>query len=385
MRGQDRVAAFDPATEPTVLAVAKVQPAVVNINTERVTRQTVEDPFDAFLNEFFGQPSMGGKQVQRRQQSLGSGFVVDPEGYIVTNEHVVGRAADLKISISFPDGSTFDAKYIAGDRQTDLAVLKIEKKDGKAFPFIDLKKLSPNYLGQTVLALGNPLGYNSSVSRGILSARDREITVEDVKYKKLLQTDTAINPGNSGGPLIDLAGQLCGMNSVRLAFTPDRNPVQGIGFAISGQVVAERFAALRELAARAPQIGARPPAGANPLKTEVANASIARKLFGLEFQALTPALASVLGITSESGVLISDVEMGSPARSAGLKRGLLVYKIGRYEVTNPAAIEKLLKDVRAGTEVDFVVGAAGRRVGSSLGFSVPSQLATVTLVARAGP
>ena len=383
--GQDRVAAFNPASEPAVLAVMKVQPAVVNINTERVTKQTVEDPFDAFLNEFFGQPSMNGRQVQRRQQSLGSGFVVDPEGYIVTNEHVVGRAADLKISVSFPDGSTYDAKYVAGDRQTDLAVLKIEKKDGKAFPFIDLKKLSPNYLGQTVLALGNPLGYNSSVSRGILSAKDREITVEDVKYKKLLQTDTAINPGNSGGPLIDLAGQLCGMNSVRLAFTPDRNPVQGIGFAISGQIVADRFASLREQAARAPKLGTSAPAGSNPLKPDPANASLARRLFGLEFQALTPALASVLGITSDSGVLISDVDMGSPARSAGLKRGLLVYKMGRYEVTSPAAIEQLLKDVRPGMEVDFVVGAAGRRGGSNFGFGVPSQLATVTLVARAAP
>ena len=102
---QDRSVPYDPATEPTVIAVAKVQPAVVNIATERVVRQTVQDPFDTFLNEFFGQPSMGGRQVQRRQQSLGSGFVVDPEGYIITNEHVVGRAADLKISVSFPDGS----------------------------------------------------------------------------------------------------------------------------------------------------------------------------------------------------------------------------------------------------------------------------------------
>lgn len=380
--GQDRVATYDPASEQTVLAVAKVQPAVVNIATERLVKQSVEDPFDSFLNEFFGQPSMGGRQVQRRQQSLGSGFVVDPEGFIITNEHVVGRAADLKISISFPDGTTYDARYVAGDRQTDLALLKIEKRDGRAFPFIDLKRLSPNYLGQTVLALGNPLGYNSSVSRGILSARDREITVEDVRYKKLLQTDAAINPGNSGGPLIDLAGQLCGVNSVRLAFTPDRNPVQGIGFAISGQVVAEKFALFREQANRVPALGARPPVGNGAPRNDAPNASLARKLFGVEFQALTPALASVLGITSDSGVLISDVDPGSPARTAGLKRGLIVYKIGRYEVTDPGVIDRLLKDVRPGTDVDFVVGVAGRRGASPFGSAAPSQLATVTLVAR---
>jgi S1-C subfamily serine protease len=117
------------------------------------------------------------------------------------------------------------------------------------------------------------------------------------------------------------------------------------------------------------------------VKPDTANATLARKMFGLEFQALTPALASVLGITAESGVLISDVDMMGPAQSAGLKRGLLVYKIGRYEVGNPAMIEKLLKDVRAGTEVDFVVGAAGRR-GSPFGFGGAPQLATVTLVAR---
>ena len=393
--GEDRTANYDPATEQTVIAVAKVQPAVVNIATERVIRQTVEDPFDSFLNEFFGQPSMGGRQIQRRQQSLGSGFVVDPEGYIITNEHVVGRAADMKITISFSDGSTYSARYLAGDRQTDLALLKIEKRDGKTFPFIDLKKLSPNHLGQTVLALGNPLGYASSVSRGILSARDREVAVEGVQYRKLLQTDAAINPGNSGGPLIDLAGQLCGMTSVRLAFTPDRNPVQGIGFAIAGQVVAEKFAMFREQVARTPAITARgaPPAapgapGVAPgpvppgaLKGDPTSQSLARKLFGMEFQALTPALASVLGITSESGVLISDIDMTGPAHSAGLKRGLLVYKIGRYDVSSPAMIEDLLKDVRAGTEVDFVVGAAARR-GSPFGFGGSPQIVTVTLVAR---
>ncbi len=177
------------------------------------------------------------------------------------------------------------------------------------------------------------------------------------------------------------------MNSVRLAFTPDRNPVQGIGFAITGQVVAEKFAMFREQLVRTPAPGARPPGlgstvpapgGARP---DAANLTLARKLFGLEFQELTPALASVLGINSESGVLISDVEMAGPAHSAGLKRGLLVYKIGRYEVGSPAAIEKLLKDVRPGTEVDFVVGAAGRR-GSPFGFGGSPQLATVTMVAK---
>lgn len=417
---ESRTLNFDPSSEPAVLAIAKVQPAVVNINTERVVRTTVQDPFESMLNEFFGGNlgggGGGGRTQERKQSSLGSGFVVDPEGYIITNEHVVERAADLKISVSFPDGSTYDAKYVGGDRQFDLALLKIEKRDGKPFPHIDLAKPSPNYLGQTVLALGNPLGYKSSVSRGIISAKDREVRIQDVVYRKLLQTDAAINPGNSGGPLIDLAGQLCGVNSVRMAFTPDRMPVSGIGFSIPASVVAEKFALFRQQArnpvvASNPSVrggagtdidineafskipwsgnlkdgparggnsggGSKPPAGASE-----AAASSARRLFGLSLQTLTDDLAAVFGIQTEKGVLIADVDPGSPAREAGLRKGLVVYKIGKYPVTNPAEVEKILSDVKAGTEVDIVAGTPGRRLPFGLGSS-PAQKTTVTLTAR---
>ncbi len=402
---QDRPLTFDPSSEPAVLAVARVQPAVVNINTERVVRTQVQDPFDSFISEFFGQSPGGGggpRTEQRKQRSLGSGFVVDPEGYIITNEHVVERAADLKISVSFPDGSTYDAKYIGGDRQFDLALIKIEKKGSKPFPFIELSKPSPNYLGQTVLALGNPLGYKSSVSRGILSAKDREITVEDVKYKKLLQTDAAINPGNSGGPLIDLAGQLCGVNSVRLAFTPDRAPVQGIGFAIPAEVVAEKFALFRQQA-RSPRTadagrsgGDVNPAAINEafskipweggLKGRTPSASTPNmptvtKLFGMTLQALTEDLAAAFGIKREGGVLISDTEPGSPAREAGLRKGLVIYQVGRNIVSTPEDVEKLIHDVKPGTEVDFVVGTSGRRLPFGLG-STGAEKKTLALTAR---
>lgn len=416
---ESRTLNFDPSTEPAVLAIAKVQPAVVNINTERVVRTTVQDPFESMLNEFFGGNLGGGGRTQeRKQSSLGSGFVVDPEGYIITNEHVVERAADLKISVSFPDGSTYDAKYVGGDRQFDLALLKIEKRDGKPFPHIDLSKPSPNFLGQTVLALGNPLGYKSSVSRGIISAKDREVRIQDVTYRKLLQTDAAINPGNSGGPLIDLAGQLCGVNSVRMAFTPDRMPVSGIGFSIPASVVAEKFALFRQQA-RNPVVASNPTVrgggsdidineafskipwsgnlkdgssrggssaapgggGSKPPAAAEASASSARRLFGLSLQTLTDDLAAVFGIQTEKGVLISDVDPGSPAREAGLRKGLVLYKIGKYNVTNPAEVEKILSDVKAGTEVDIVAGTPGRRLPFGLGSS-PAQKTTVTLTAR---
>src|SRR5207237_823633 len=155
-------------------------------------------------------------------QSLGSGFLIDPAGYIITNEHVVQRAAEMKIHVTTSDGKTYDARYIAGDSERDLALIKIENKG--QFSFISLNDLSPNLLGETVLVLGNPLGYGISVSRGILSANKRTIVMENLEFKDLVQTDAAINPGNSGGPVIDLSGKLVGISSVKMAYTPQGVP-----------------------------------------------------------------------------------------------------------------------------------------------------------------
>src|SRR5207245_8279698 len=142
----------DPASEPAVLAVAKVLPAVVNINTERVVRRTVRDPFEDFYAQFFGYNRARPRQVRQTLQSLGSGFIIDPAGYIVTNKHVVERAADLKIRVTTNDGKTYNARYIAGDDKTDLAFIKIEARS--ALPFINLDDISPNLLGETVIVVG---------------------------------------------------------------------------------------------------------------------------------------------------------------------------------------------------------------------------------------
>src|SRR5438067_9707280 len=227
----------DPASEPSVLAVAKVLPAVVNINTERVVKRTVRDPVEDFYAQFFGYNRVRPRQIRQTLQSLGSGFIIDPAGYIVTNKHVVERAADLKIHVTTNDGKTHDARYIAGDEKTDLAFIKIEARS--AFPFINLDDISPNLLGETVIVVGNAVGYGSSISRGVLSAVKRNITVDDTEYKDLLQTDAAINPGNSGGPVIDLSGRLVGVASAKMAFTPQGVPTQGLGFAIPADVVRE--------------------------------------------------------------------------------------------------------------------------------------------------
>src|SRR6266436_9606145 len=250
VRSASCLAQADPAAELAVLAVAKVLPAVVNINTERVVRRTVRDPIEDFYAQFFGYYRGRPREIRQTLQSLGSGFLVDPAGYIVTNQHVVERAADLKIKAITNDGKTYNARYITGDEKKDLAFIKIDGKD--PFPFINLDNLSPNLLGQTVLVVGNALGYGSSISRGVLSGTKRDITVEDFEYKDLLQTDAAINPGNSGGPLIDLSGKLVGLSSAKMAFTPQGVPTQGLGFAIPADTVRTSVAQFREVAKNQP-------------------------------------------------------------------------------------------------------------------------------------
>src|SRR5881394_811116 len=184
----------DPASEPAVLAVAKVLPAVVNINTERVVRRTVRDPTEEFYAQFFGYNRVRPREVRQTLQSLGSGFIIDPAGYIVTNEHVVERAADLKISVTTNDGKTYRAHYIAGDDKTDLAFIKIDAQTD--FPFI--------------------------------------------------------NPGNSGGPVIDLSGRLVGIASAKMAFTPQGVPTQGLGFAIPADVVRDSVSKFKAYAEKHP-------------------------------------------------------------------------------------------------------------------------------------
>src|SRR5205814_9929916 len=146
----------DPASEPAVLAVAKVLPTVVNIKTERVVRRTVRDPFEDVYAQFFGNNRVRPRQIRQTLQSLGSGFIIDPAGYIVTNQPVVERAADLKIHVTTDDGKTYNAHYISGDDKTDLAFIKIDAKE--PFPFINLDNISPNLLGETVIVFANEVG-----------------------------------------------------------------------------------------------------------------------------------------------------------------------------------------------------------------------------------
>jgi len=356
----------DPASEPAVLAVGKVLPAVVNINTERIVRRTVRDPFEDVYAQFFGYNRARPRQIRQTLQSLGSGFIIDPAGYIVTNQHVVERAADLKIHVTTNDGKTYNAHYITGDGKTDLAFIKIDAKS--AFPFINLDNISPNLLGETVIVVGNAVGYGSSISRGVLSAVKRNITVDDIDYKDLVQTDAAINPGNSGGPVIDISGRLVGIASAKMAFTPQGVPTQGLGFAIPAEVVRDSINRFKKTA----QIQ---PTTKSTTATSGTSISSAEKFFGIQLQNLSQELSDVLGYASGRGVLVAAVEPGSPANEAGIERGMVIYRIGKSQVSSVQQVEELLRSAESGATLEFIVGII-RADGQN------REVATVSLTAR---
>src|SRR6266566_2323559 len=356
----------DPASEPAVLAVGKVLPAVVNINTERVVRRTVRDPFEDVYAQFFGYNRIRPRQIRQTLQSLGSGFIIDPGGDIVTNQHVVERAADLKIHVTTNDGKTYNAHYIAGDDKTDLAFIKIDAQS--AFPFISLDNISPNLLGETVIVVGNAVGYGSSISRGVLSAVKRNITVDDTEYKDLVQTDAAINPGNSGGPVIDVSGRLVGIASAKMAFTPQGVPTQGLGFAIPAEVVRDSVNRFKKTA-RIQATTKTAPA------TDETSISKAEKLFGMQLQNLSQELSDALGYARGRGVLVAAVEPGSPADEAGIERGMVIYRIGKFEISSVKQVEELLRSAESGAAVEFIIGII-RAAGQN------REVATVSLTAR---
>lgn len=356
----------DPASEPAVLAVAKVLPAVVNINTERIVRRTVRDPFDDFYAQFFGYNRFRPREIRQTLQSLGSGFIIDPAGYIVTNQHVVERAADLKISVTTNDAKTYRAHYIAGDDKTDLAFIKIDAQTD--FPFINLDNISPNLLGETVIVVGNAVGYGSSISRGVLSAVKRNITVEETEYKDLIQTDAAINPGNSGGPVIDLSGRLVGIASAKMAFTPQGVPTQGMGFAIPADVV-------RDSVNRFKQVAMKQKKNSNSPAPNESNGGRIEKLFGIQLQNLTEELSDALGYLRGRGVLVTAVEPDSPADNAGIKRGMVIYRINKSSVASVKDVEDQLQAAQSGANVEFTIGVVRARGENH-------ELATVTLTAR---
>ncbi|MBI5787850.1 MAG: Do family serine endopeptidase [Candidatus Schekmanbacteria bacterium] len=279
---------------PVVKVVQNVSPAVVNIGTEQII--TEKNPFyprgmDPFFERFFGDFY---EPRQYKTQSLGSGVIISPDGYIITNEHVILKAS--KITVGMSDGREFEGQMIGSSPKLDLAVIKI--KADTALPSVKLGNSDSIMIGETVIAIGNPFGLSHTVTTGVVSAVDRSLRVDEERfYTDFIQTDTSINPGNSGGPLVNLEGEVIGIN------TAIYQKAEGIGFAIPSNK-AKRI--VNDLIAFG----------------EVHNAWL-----GLFVQDLTPQLAQAFKLTFGRGVLVSKVIARGPADLAGLKPGDIILQI----------------------------------------------------------
>ena len=339
VRGQeDRKAAADatPLTVPSPQQLSNrftqiskdLEPSVVNINTESTIRNPHrrggqqggggggddENPFDDFFDRFFGgQGGQGGGGGAIRERSLGSGVIVDSKGYIVTNRHVVEKADRIRVRLKDdPPTVQHDAKVIGTDQETDLAVIKIDTD--KSLPSAKLGNSDSMQVGDWVLAVGSPFGLQETVTAGIVSAKGRNI-VPNRQFQSFIQTDAAINPGNSGGPLVNMNGEVVGINT---AILTDTNAYAGVGFALPSNTVVSVYNQL---------IGP--------------EHRVSRGSIGIEFNAQdNPAIARVYGVNT--GVTVSNVVAGSPAEQAGLKVGDTIISVDDRPIKNG---DELVSDI----------------------------------------
>jgi S1-C subfamily serine protease len=243
--------------------------------------------------------------------------------------------------VTLSDQTSLPATMVREDPDLDLALLRI--KGEKPFPFLDTTRLSPNLLGQTVVAIGNPVGYESSVSLGILSAKDRNLTIGDFTYDALLQTDAAINPGNSGGPLVDVAGQFVGLNTAKMAASlvgGTNVPVEKIGFAIP----ADRVKAFVQDAIEIAE-------GRKPAPPEVSLADQVRDKLGLHLQEVDNDLGREFGIRPGSGLLIVKVEAGSPAENVGIEQGMVLIGLGASRLSTMEDLPRSILRLKKGDKI----------------------------------
>lgn len=318
----------------------KVSPAVVNISTLHETVAAAPggampfpegSPFEKFFREFqnrFGQ-GVPQAQPQRPMQALGSGFIIDAEGYVVTNNHVVEEASKVRVNLS--DGRSFDATVVGTDPKTDLALLRI--KADKDLPFVSFGDSDTVRVGHPVLAVGNPFGLGGTVTAGIVSARGRNINAGP--YDDFLQTDAAINRGNSGGPMFNTNGEVIGINTA--IFSPTGGSV-GIGFAIPSNLAKDVIAQIKE------------------------NGSVERGWLGVQIQPVTPEIAEALGLDKPHGALVASVTPDSPAAKAGLKRGDVVTGFDGRDVADMHELPRLVAAVRAGSEVELTILRDGKEI-----------------------
>jgi serine protease Do len=299
--------------------VKAVSPAVVNISTTKImSRQP--GPFDEFF-DFFS-PFPDGRTRKWKEQSLGSGVIVSSDGYIVTNNHVIERADEIKVILI--DRKSFKARVVGVDPKTDVAVIKIDARDLPVVPWGDSDKLQ---VGEFVLAIGNPFGLSHTVTMGIISAVGRaDVGIAD--YEDFIQTDAAINPGNSGGPLVNIQGEIVGINTAIFSRT---GGYQGIGFAVPSNMVRQVIEQLKK------------------------GTKVTRGWIGVSIQELTPELSQKFGLKATEGVLVSDVLRGGPAAKAGIQRGDIILELDGKKVKDVGTLRNTIAQSRVGSQVNAKV------------------------------
>jgi serine protease Do len=333
-----------------------VLPAVVNISvtekpgSEQMSAQVPEEfrggaPFDDFLRRFFdqhgGSDQPGGQAMPRPfgggpndegsgsgRIALGSGFIIDPSGTVVTNNHVVGEAA--KVSVTLQDNSKYTAKIIGRDPRTDIAVLKI--KADKPLPYVSLGDSNAAQIGDWVIAVGNPFGLGGSVTTGIISARGRDIHAG--QFDDFLQIDAPINRGNSGGPTFNLKGEVIGINTA--IYSPNGGSV-GIGFAVPSNVAKTVVEQIEQ------------------------HGKVSRGWLGVQIQDMTPAIAASLGLQGQHGALIAAVTANSPAAEAGLKQGDVVLSFNGAEINQLRDLPRAVSATKPGSSATMTVWRNGQK------------------------
>ncbi len=307
------------------------RPAVVNISTT-TTVSIEENPFGDMFNDpmfrhFFGDQFDHGQKRKYKSSALGSGVIVSENGYILTNNHVVKGADEIKVILY--DKREFKGKIIGTDSRTDLAVIKIAAKDLPVLRFGDSNKLKT---GDIVLAVGNPFGLNQTITMGIVSAVGRS-NIGLADFEDFIQTDAAINPGNSGGALVNVKAELVGINT---AIFSTSGGYMGIGFAIPSDMAK------------------------TVMDSIIKHGKVIRGWMGVSVQNLTPELAKSLGFKETEGALVSGVEKGSPADKAGLKRGDLVIGLSGKNVVDSTSLRNMVSAAAPGTKIDFKIIRDGK-------------------------
>jgi serine protease Do len=305
-----------------------VLPAVVNISTtQTVTADSGDQEFEDLFRDFFDKQNPTRPQGPRRSTSLGSGFIIDPTGYIVTNNHVVSDAEEVTVRLY--DDTNLKAEIVGRDEKTDLALLKVQARE--PLPFVKWGDSDAIRIGDWVVAIGNPFGLGGSVTAGIVSARQREINAGP--YDDFIQTDASINKGNSGGPMFNMSGEVIGINTA--IFSPSGGSV-GIGFAVPSALARHVIEQIREYG-----------------RTR-------RGWLGVNIQTVTEELAEGLKLPRANGALVSNVAEGSPAAVAGIEKGDVILKFDGRDIGEMRRLPRIVADTPIDKTVDVLLWRQGR-------------------------